>query len=290
MNNKNQISMENFHLLKGAVVENPEYFELKISEYQGNPLIEALPPIRSPKDAALFMANLPAISEQERELEPYERVHCVEKIFGFVHPLDDHIDLEQRISRLIRYGYVHRNPCNSGYVEAIRRANQLYKTGEDIELNSIGSSTSTAGCFIVYGLSGVGKTTAVDRVLLSYPQLIFHHKYKDSNFTGVQVVWLKLECPFDGSPKQLCLYFFQALDSILGTNYYRKYYANTTDQLIASVRIVAATHHLGFLVIDEIQVLSSAKKDDAEKMLNFFTQMRRFPFATGVPQAQCRHS
>lgn len=44
--------------------------------------------------------------------------------------------------------------------------------------------------------------------------------------------------------------------------------------------LVAANHHLGVLVIDEIQRLNLAKSGGAEKMLNFFTQLVN---SVGVP-------
>ena len=91
----------------------------------------------------------------------------------------------------------------------------------------------------------------------------------------MQIVWLKLDCPFDGSIKGLCFNFFQAVDDILGTDYSRIYTGNrrTVDELIPLIARVASLHCIGVLVIDEIQHLSQAKSGGSSKMLNFFVQL-----------------
>jgi hypothetical protein len=86
---------------------------------------------------------------------------------------------------------------------------------------------------------------------------------------------LKLDCPFDGSIKGLCLNFFQAVDDLLGTRYYDNYASGrkTVDELLPRMAKVASLHSIGVLVIDEIQHLSQAKSGGSSKMLNFFVQL-----------------
>jgi len=136
--------------------------------------------------------------------------------------------------------------------------------------------------FNIVGVSGIGKSLAVERVLRFYPQVIHHSKYQERNFTFSQIVWLKLDCPFDGSLKGLCINFFQTVDSILGTSYHKNYgsKSRTTDEMLPYMALVAANHGIGVLVIDEIQRLSLAKSGGTEKMLNFFVQMVN---TVGVP-------
>ena len=131
-------------------------------------------------------------------------------------------------------------------------------------------------------ISGIGKSLAVERILRLYPQVIHHSKYQGRNFTYSQIVWLKLDCPFDGSLKGLCINFFQAVDSILGTSYHKNYGSKTrtTDEMLPYMALVAANHGIGILVIDEIQRLSLAKSGGSEKMLNFFVQLVN---TVGVP-------
>jgi hypothetical protein len=124
-------------------------------------------------------------------------------------------------------------------------------------------------------MSGVGKSTGLRKVLHLYPQIILHKRYQERNFTKAQVVWLKLECPKDGSTKGLCLSFFKALDDLLGTTYARDFGQRwrNTDELMLSMANIAARHHLGLLGIDEIQNLNEAKSGGADEMLNFFVNL-----------------
>ena len=72
-------------------------------------------------------------------------------------------------------------------------------------------------CISIIGISGIGKTTAIERLLLMYPQVIKHFEYKGECFTRTQIVWLKIDCPYDGNLSTLCKSFFKAIDDILGT-------------------------------------------------------------------------
>lgn len=112
--------------------------------------------------------------------------------------------------------------------------------------------------------------------------MIYHSTYGRRDFHATQIVWLKLECPFDGSPKGLCLNFFQSVDQLLGTTYERNYGARsrTTDELLLNMARVAGLHGLGVLVIDEINRLSGCKGDGALKLLSFFVQLTN---TIGVP-------
>lgn len=124
-------------------------------------------------------------------------------------PLPVHLELEQRDSRMIRVGYLARD---RRFVAQLHENADLIGNTANVPL----ASRSTATGFTILGISGVGKTTAVERILSLYPQVIGHHEYQGRPLTVMQVVWLKLDCPFDGSIKGLCLNFFQVIDDSFG--------------------------------------------------------------------------
>lgn len=255
---------------KGAV-EPATYRDPLISSYRGNPLIEALPPILEEDEAAALLGHYPSYNEKERTLPNHLRFHLVRNALKFVAPLPIHLDLEQRFSCMIRTGYEARNPVTPEFRRDFqKRLNALDSDGLPQKY-----IRSTATGFTIIGISGVGKTTAVEAILSIYPQVIVHSHYGDRDFTLMQIVWLKLDCPFDGSIKGLCLNFFQAVDDLLGTNYSTNYGRGrfTVDQLIPYIARVASLHCIGVLVIDEIQHLNEAKSGGSKKMLNFFVQL-----------------
>ncbi len=238
------------------------YLPQVIDEYKGNPLIEALPPIYSSYETAKLLTVDPGYHEGEREFEAKYRFHCISRLFRYFQPLDTHIDIEQRISRAIRQGYVSKNPVTPSYAAG------LVQGGEAIREKNIAaySTNSTASGFTVIGMSGVGKTTAMEKVLSLYPQTILHTQYKKESLFLTQLVWAKIDCPFDGSLKGLCLSFFAYVDRILGTNYSKKFSSDrmTVDAALPRMAQIAMTHCLGLLVIDEIQHLSQAKSGGSE--------------------------
>ncbi len=250
--------------LANAQVAN--YHQQELSDFQGNPLIEALPPILSLEEAFDELSYHPDYGEKERMLSPHLRYHAIPRLQRFFQPVMQHLDLEQRFSRLLRYGYVGRNPLSPDYTRQLNEAHQVMK-GQTVPYDI----RSTASSFTLMGFSGIGKTTAIERILSLHPQLIIHKH--PINLT--QIVWLKLNCPHDGSLKSLCLDFFLKIDRLLGTNYYDRFGSrrNSISSMVTRMGQIARLHCIGALIIDEIQHLLTAKDSGSEKMMNFFVTL-----------------
>jgi hypothetical protein len=260
-------------------VEKASYRGQPIPDYCNNPLIEALPPIWTADAAVRLLGHYPEYDEQHRALPPELRFHLIQNSVRFFEPLPIHLNLEQRFSRILRAGYLARNPIQREFWRNVHQNVQSLRQDEMAK----DQARSTAVGFTMVGISGVGKSTAVEAILSLYPQVIYHSNYRDRLFNWVQITWLKLDCPFDGSTKGLCLNFFQAIDSLLDTHYYRSYARrgrSTTDEMIPYMARVGSIHSLGVLVIDEIQNLSEARSGGARRMLNFFVQLVN---TTGMP-------
>ena len=256
------------------VIIPAQYREQIVLDYKGNPLIEALPPIWSGFEAMRMLTIDPPYHDSERELEVHHRVHCIKRLFTYFQPLDTHIDIEQRISCAIRQGYIGKNPLSANYA---RRLVQGYEAIEkkDLNVHIPYHVKNTAAGFTIIGMSGVGKTTSVERILSLYPQCIEHTAYRGSPLFLTQLTWLKIDCPFDGSLKGLCLSFFAEFDKALGSDYTKKfrYERMTVDAMLPRMTQIATTHCLGLLIVDEIQHLHQAKSGGSEKMLNFFVTL-----------------
>src|SRR5262245_43860894 len=93
-----------------GTVQNAIYREQLVGRYKGNPSIEALPDILSAENAARLLAYYPDREPDGHTLPPEIRMHLIMDALHFFEPLPVHIDLEQRISRVVRDGYVSRNP------------------------------------------------------------------------------------------------------------------------------------------------------------------------------------
>lgn len=247
------------------------YKDSPIPRYKGNPLIEALPPIQSASAISNTLACYPSYEQNHRALLAEQRIHLIHTVLDVFIPLPEHIDLAERFSCLLREGYTARNPIVAEYWQSFRFRVEVGGQDHGSRLRV----RSSARGMTILGVSGAGKTTGTEACLNFYPQVIQHSLYQGRPFTWIQMVWLKLQCPFDGSTRGLCLNFFRAVDELIGTSYYRNYAQGrrTTDELMPEMQRVASLHSLGVLVIDEIQHLDQSKSGGSERMLNFFTQL-----------------
>lgn len=241
-----------------------------IGHYQGNPFIEALPPIREKKDVINLLRSRVEFKISDRQLPASSRIHLISQLLNnFFHPIARHIDLETKISILIREGYVGRNISTGDLNQHIQNSYERTIT-KDISALRFDTAKSTAQSLSFIGCSGSGKTTTTNRILSGYPQVLYHPEH---NF--LQIVYLKIDCPHDGSLKSLCLHFFRAIDVALDTDYEEKYASKRhgIETLLHLMRHIANLHAIGLLLIDEIQHLSINKSGGADKMLSFFVTL-----------------
>ncbi|MBU2835039.1 AAA family ATPase [Acidithiobacillus thiooxidans] len=246
------------------------YKDTGISQYQGNPLIEALPPILDRRQLKEGLSGQIAFRPTDIYLDGPTRIHVISQLLdNFFQPLSRHIELESKLSVMLRQGYVGRNLATGELNAHIQNGYERVMQG-DLAVFRFEHVESTAKSLAFIGCSGSGKTSSLNRILATYPQLIYHETY---NFT--QIVFLKIDCPHDGSLKSLCHNFFREIDAVLATNYVRRYVEkrHSVETLIAVMAHIANTHAIGLLVIDEIQHLSVKHSGGAERMLNFFVTL-----------------
>lgn len=270
-------------VLKGDF-EEADYKEQSLSEYSNNPFIEALPPIFTEDDVLERFMVTPRITEQDKQSETNIRYHVLKRIKNFIQPLPIHFEVERKLSTLIRRGYLARNPLDKSFLERIRVLHELREDEKEAHKyidERLEYIRSTADSVAIIGISGIGKTTAIERLLSMYPQVIKHQLYKNQHFNRTQIVWLKIDCPYDGSLATLCKSFFKAIDDLLGTHYLEKfgYFNRVTSTMLLYMTSLASLYGIGVLVIDEIQHLINSKNEQ-EEMLNFFVTLSN---TVGIP-------
>lgn len=248
------------------------YHAQELPEFAGNPLIEALPPISSDDELMCKLAYDPGWSPADRALPAHLRLHKVAIAKEFFEPLPHVVDLAHRISMLIRPSYRQRDPRAPGFWREVERG--LAAIQQNLPFPP--DTAPTARGMGLFGMSGVGKTKAVEKILALYPQVILHSCYQGQEFSWQQVVWLKLDCPPDASLKGLCFAFFVALDRLLDTSYWAHYARNgraTKDEMMVHMARLCAIHSIGLLVIDELQCLCESSGEHPRVMLNFFVRL-----------------
>ncbi|MFK8400052.1 ATP-binding protein [Pseudomonas sp. BGr12] len=251
------------------------YSPTGLPQYDGNPLIECLPPICTEADVVKFIGNYPdKPSAEELALAPKVRGHGINRLKDVVIPLDVHLQLEDGFSQLIRYGYIARDPFTT---ESIR-----HRQPKSVSAVSSGFKSS-ANIMTLIGLSGMGKTTALNSITKLYPQVVSHGKYKRRSFIQTQIVWLKIDCPHDGSLRGFCAAFFASLDNALGIEKYASMAQkrNSVSVMLQQISQLCKAFFVGVLIIDEMQHLTSSRGGhDRETLLNFFVTLSN---EAGVP-------
>lgn len=150
------INREGTTILKGEFQE-AVYKNQELEEYSYNPFIEALPPIFTAEDVIDRFTVLPAITDVDRNKTENLRYHIIKRTKNFLQPLPIHIELERKLSTLIRRGYLGRNPLDKSFLGKLRVLNRLDDTSiKENELqNELENIRTTADSISIIGISGI---------------------------------------------------------------------------------------------------------------------------------------
>lgn len=237
-------------------------------KFVNNPLIECL---EGTMDYVDFFKKVHSTRPESRKdalkFDPIRREEFLSLLKGsFFVPSNRLYQLYKNINTTLFASYHLRNPLTKNKVVEI--------SYRDIQsaINTFEPTNSLS--FSLIGVSGVGKTTAINRILSLYPKGISHSKIDCDYF--VQVPFVKIECPKDSSIKDLCTYFFNDLDKTLGTTTYSKIFGGnraTGQSMVIAMSKLVDSHKVGMLIVDEIQHLANAKSGGGENVLNFFINL-----------------
>ncbi len=256
------------------------YIEQDEPTFKGNLLIEALPPVLDAKQLFERVREFPIYVDCERDYNKEYRLGAIGRLENYVLPLSQYQEIYNKISIVMRNGYVGKKIMEPQFMKDLNHSSKLIKsTNKELDeyqeakcmiRNDIGAQYG----FSVFGISGAGKTTAMNKILCTYPQCIVHTGTKNNRYLFKQVPWIKMDCSHNGTVKGLCQNFFSKIDEVLGTNYLKQYGGRgySINRMLVSMTHVAQKHALGVLVIDEIQHLANSK-GKAGNALDFFVTL-----------------
>ncbi len=234
--------------------------EQRIARYRGNKLIETLP---KPKDEAELLASLtlePDFSVEARDWDAHMRIHELLGLTNFMVPLAAHIQLARVLDSMMREGYVGRRPMTRDQVEIYQHIHSLER--EDKPFRQSADTLTPQLSTALVGVSGMGKTTTVKRVLAHIPPVYYHPE-----LDLFQVTYLHFEMPSDGrGTKALATGIIEKLDYLIpDSNYYDHYVAKSRASGDVLIRVAARLmnkHCVGLLIPDEVQNVANARKDE----------------------------
>ncbi|PRD67502.1 transposase [Malikia spinosa] len=234
------------------------YLEQRLPQFKGNPLVEALPPPMTDESLLEALTLMPDYDPGQRQWSASERMMMIGTLQNFMVPMLKHTELCRALDSMLRTGYVGRAPKTPGHAAIFQSIYQKQMAGQTFAqtANSRTPQISTA----LIGLSGMGKTTTVQRWCAHLPKVIFHPEYN-----LYQIPVLHVEMPSDGSSiKGLAHGILQKIDELIpGANYYDMYAQRGrtgADTLMRGVARVMNLHLVGLLICDEVQNLANSKK------------------------------
>ena len=231
----------------GIWYEFAEYRPQTNWKYRGNPLIAALPNKLSEVEIREMLKFHPPIPADTKSLSSS----------------DIHLYYYQRISEMIREGYVSRNPFKSTKQNSSRERKQVCQRNE------------LSGNIGLFGCRGMGKTNLCREILNLLPQIIFHWRFENREFLQIQLVWLIVDCPTSVSRSDFASAFYHAVDAVLpNDSYYETYAAKSPVQLkISNIPTVCRNLHLGLLAFDEMQRQSKVRGGGPKLLLDLLVDL-----------------
>lgn len=246
------------HPLPSAQTVYAQYIEQRLPHFKGNPLIEALPPPMTNQGLDESLTLMPDFHQSQREWPAADRLMMLETLQNFMVPMSRHRELCRALDSLLRNGYGGRAPRTPGHAAIFQALYAKQMAGESYS-QTADSRTSQFSSSLI-GVSGMGKTTTVERWLAHLPKVIYH-----PDFNHYQIPALHIEMPSDGkSSNGLAAGILHKIDELLpGSNYYKMYSnrgRNGTDSLLRSAAHVMNLHSVGLLIGDEVQNLANSPK------------------------------
>ncbi len=239
--------------------------------YRGNPLIESIFDLMSPEEFyKIILQKGPLSREEVMMYERNTREQLLDQIkTNLLVPNRRLYDTYKLVHSSINKSYSQRNPLEKPISETLQKDYRNLLQQFDYNYKSSSSNSS-----MIVGPSGIGKTTNVNTSTSFFHPALEHINSGTEYF--IQISYVKIECPKDGSIKDLCAYFFIELDRILGRKKYETEYVKrrdtANDRVLAMGKLVDI-HAIGILIIDEIQHLSKIKSGGAKEMLDFFLNL-----------------
>ena len=98
-----------------------DYRKTAIPWYNDNPFIEALPPILEPKFVIKALRSNVKLVHSDKNASPTTRSHLLAELMSnFFQPIIRHVQLESKLSIMLREGYVGRNLKSGNLAEFIK--------------------------------------------------------------------------------------------------------------------------------------------------------------------------
>jgi hypothetical protein len=250
-----------------------------ISVISSNPFLAAIEEFLLTESLAERLSTSPLTEIDLPKLGIQERLDLLDRLpEEFFEPTGTSLAIATSLYRLIRKGYINRNPT----IPKVRKLTMKIASYGGYELSRLPWNSTNAKGMVIQGITGLGKTYEIERALRLLPQFVEHGRSEAAGWAKMkQVVWLKVGMSHDGSLGGLLFQIFVALDEAIGSDYSqdKNLIRSSNEKLAVRLGIILRNHGVGVLVIDEIQERNFQGHGKGEFAATFFLRMLNF----GIP-------
>lgn len=217
-----------------------------IPEYADNILIDACGPIVDrPQLIRDLLFKPPAVGSM-KGVPIHIRRHMMSPLMKLHIPTIQEVQLAEAVHLMIRRGYIHRRPTDPATWASLYGA-----------VTQRNPKMSLPDAALVPGISGAGKTRAVEQILGLIPQVARHTRFPGMASPLDQLLWIKVDAPSSGRASDLGANLMRALSQALDGVSLPTADASSGNpsRILDQWTKLARAHFLGLLVIDEIQNL-----------------------------------
>lgn len=265
------------------------YVKSKLSLDNGNMLIEALPPPRSPKAIlAAYKKPVPGYYVDDiQSMSQYEKMLAIRTLRQYRSPLPFHNILESQFHLMLVESYRNRR-CRAISPDYIKITKENREEVTDIVVQGKIASAANAGCALI-GYSGCGKSSALEILLSNYPQVIEH--VTDTALRLTQIVYLPIVCPTNSNFSALYSEIGAAIDRALGnTEQIYESQVNKHKTLPAKANYICdliERFAIGCIIFDEIQLIDfkGQKENSFESLLTIVNKTKVALLTVGTEDA-----
>jgi len=249
----------------------PKSWDAKYTEpsspfYSNNHLIDTLRPALSAKGLKNCL-NEGNVKLPESKAEDGIRKQALRAFVNeYFIPPQEILDLYDKIDGAIKDGYKNKGSNNRNYQQQLINLSSAMKNNE-MAWSDHTQQAARMNSLFVYGGTGSGKTTATQRCLSFYPQVVWH---KGMNLC--QIVHLTVDLSGIETPLEYCALFLKALENALGPEKYG-YEVEVSRNISAAllkIESLVVTYNVGILVVDSLESINDWNDTNKVRLLKHF--------------------
>lgn len=233
--------------------------------WKGNPFLKWIPSFNGDADMIKWLAADPFRNpawcklHQDFDLLP----NYLDEVFV---PTPATVRLANTLLTVLRKSYALRDPGQTKFWTS------HFYAKVDLDLTFSKPNSFRAEGISISGITGVGKTRTIDRVLSLLPQTVKHQNLGGHLASNTQIVWLKLDMSTAGGLAELLRDLLFAINTCLEIDEEPRGRISVGEMIPEIIRKLK-THCCGMLVFDELQNINFGKSVITERVRVFILKL-----------------